>query len=615
MSTYSGQLTALGRVPFVLVELTTAKRCTDTYADGVTCTATDLGDGSRCYYSWHTCQKTSDFTTGSHTWRFFTQGVPIPKTIMEAYPFLLPHVKSATPVASAIDMEHGFATTEKVKVVLFDAGGRDAGGTALADCPPFDLDKSTRNTTRAGSFWRRWLAQWPHFKNMDVVIWRGFSTPTFPTSELLKVWSGKLEDVTVEQDGTVTLHAVDLLRSVGNLLPPPTSTAMYLTAVHSRSATTLNVSTTVDITDPTTIAGNVTVQVVTATGTKERMIVTAKTATTLTVTRARFGTNAGALPKNATVSEILAFRDMRPLAIVADILDRLDIPAASIDSAQFDVEAQFIGPATCEHYVEKPTEARQLLFDVLEPFMAFLFPDEGLKIRACASGPARIGETVGTVTDASNIASKPQPKFALNDRGRLTHCTVYHGLPEGSDDVKKATGAVVAINDGNYVSTYYGSTREDLQGKTIKAKWLRGDDGYTASLAAVRWARAFGAAPARFTWSAELKDAGTKVGDLVDITSKAMTDAHGAAIVTRAIVVTKTPIGLTGFTFEAVPSQFELLHRAWVVSAPNVTKRWAFIADAGAANWTTASAAEKARCYVGSAANLMSDGAQGYSLI
>lgn len=134
---YQAQVDAASRQPFWIVEID-QPRCTLTYTRGA-CTAVDLGDGSRCWYTYHTCQDRANYTAGTRTWRFATH--PIPQDIVHGYAQLWPVIESITPIPQNVSVSGAFTESEAMTVRLTDLGTAPGASDPVMLLPPWDVDK------------------------------------------------------------------------------------------------------------------------------------------------------------------------------------------------------------------------------------------------------------------------------------------------------------------------------------------------------------------------------------------------------------------------------------------------------------------------------------------
>lgn len=612
---YTELLRAPGRMPFYVVEIETDKRCSLTWGTHP-CPATGGSDGAYCYHSFNTCPTAATkaaFTPSSYIWRFASNHVPLHAmtSLLSDYggasssqAAIFPLVNKVDFAAAQVDIEAGFTRRGKATITMQDTGVLSVGGVQSMRVPGFDLDKSVRNTSAAGSWWLRWLAQWPNHRNMKIRIKRGFFASDFPADDLETCFTGLVESIARDAKGEIRISTTDYLEPLTKKIPLEVGTRNALAADVSRSATSWTVEDASYFTDPSSlVSGGIFLEAATTTGRSEIVQLTARDtgAEALTVTRAMLGTYAEPIRMDTPLREVLAFgtgdglTEGRPMAIIRSLLERVGLPAATfVDEASFaDAERQ-IGPVALRRVVREPTACNELINELCQLFQLALFAGEDGRIVARCNFPAMPGETIPTVTDARNVLAGTGAQM-VGERQRLTHVRVYYDYEEdGAGDWAKDGGVSVYINGTTFSAKNYGSKLEDIQDKSIEARWLRGDDDDLASWVASAWGVRFGSAPLRFTWSAELRDATYDVGDLVDITSIDLLDAHGATKVTRALIIEKKPTDMHGFAFVA--------QTYGILPTSQGGKRIALVAHDGQADYGSASDTEKLYWYIGSTA-------------
>jgi hypothetical protein len=608
---YTVALRSGGRMPFYVVEIATEKRCVHEW--GVApCPATGGSDGAYCYRSWQTCPTAATkaaFQGSAYTWRFISANVPLHELpgVMAAYsPYsssqypILPLVEKVDHAAAKVDLEAGFTQRGKLNITFHDLGSLHPNDVQAQPVPGFDRDKSIRNTSTAGFWWLRWLAMWPNYRNMAIRVLRGFVASD---ATLEECWSGLVEDISRDASGTIKLVATDFTEPMLKSIPHSAGNLNTLDADVSRSATSWVVQDAGRYTDPLPLAyGYVWAEAETTTGRTELVRISGRNTTTetLTVVRGRLGTYAEPVRADTTIREVIAFgpgdgiTEGRPMSIIRALLERVGLGASRIDATSFDASARALGPVVLRRTIREPKPCNDLINDLCQPLMLCLYVGRTNKIEARVNMPARPGETVQTVTDARNILSG-SGNTKTGERQRITHVNVYYDHDEeGEGEWPQDGGVAVFINAAAIAPAFHGADLTDVQSKSLDGRWLRGDDADTAAWIASAWGRQLGTAPMRFTWNAELRDATYGLGDLVDITSVDLLDAHGAKRTTRAMIVEVKPVGLSGFSFVAQTFGF--------FPTSQGGRRIALIAPSGQADYGSATTQEKNYWYIGTAA-------------
>ena len=609
---YTRLLRSAGRHPFWVVEIETLKRCALEWGTAP-CPASGETDGGYCFHSYHTCPTAATkaaFVGSQYTWRFITAGVPLenlstlratwqPSTSSQMS--LLPVVSSVSFTPAQIEIEGGFTRRGKASVTMHDLGVVKPDATQAIPMPALDLDKSVRNTGRNGYWWPRWLATWPHYRNMVVRLKRGFVSSSIATTDLATVWTGRLENITRDSKGDIKLECTDALEPLLKSLPREAGNINTLQADVSRSATSWTVEDVTRYTDPGPLANSyVYAEAETSTGRKEIVRISGRNETTqaLTVVRGAFSTYAEPIRLGAQVVEVLAYgvgdtiTEGRPLKIIKSLLELCGLDEATyINAASFDRAEALLGPVALRRVIRESTAANELINEICQLFQLAIFVGDSGLIEARVNFPASPGETINTVTDARNITNAGG-SLKTGEKQRVTHCRVYYDHDDdGNGDFQAVS---VYINGATYQAEYYGGEKADIQDKSLEGRWLRGDDDATAAWVASSWGVQFSQPPTRFGWTAELRDDEYELGALVDITSVDIMDAYGTQQATRAMIVEKrhnanSTISFVAQTYGHAPTS-------------QGGKRIAIVAPAGQADYDSATDANKLHAYVGASA-------------
>lgn len=596
---YDAKLVDGDRIPVWWVQLTVAHRCANTYASASapsTCTASDAGDGARCYFSYGTCQDRANFRAESYTWNWTSADVPLPASIAAAHPNARPMIERVSPIAQKINLSKSSTSPGHMSVTLFDTGGDDDAG-------PFDVDKSPRNTTRAGLTLARWLAQWPNFGRMTLTVKLGFLDDSFATSDYATKFVGTLSGIETDADGSWTLRAEDAATKLKRKLPKQFSTTVETTALIEPADTTWAV------TDAGEIEVGDQIIVPTVSGEKEVVKVTAVDtgAPSIDVTRGTNGTSAGYVLKETTLKSVLDFHEERPMDIVQTVLGACGI--ISINTASFDNIDLQIGPVALTRRIPEDDDSSsgddqesggKLISEVCELFQVALRVNDAGEMAVAMNRPGQVGETFATVDDDDILVNSSQ--VLGGEPQRLTHVAVKWNQGEGDNDFD----LTAAVNGETFVDDYFGSEPEDRREKKIESEWTRPYSS-VAWLAAVRWSHVFAFPPRGLEWNGSLRADGIDVGDIIETNTTAVQDEHGANLTKRMIVIRKRPDDdLEKIAFAAQATGFD--------ETNDNGERWGHIAPTATPVYTSASVTEKANyTFWGDASNLV-DGDAGYAV-
>lgn len=232
------------RRPQWLVEID-LDRCDNEYADNTppsTCEASDGGDGSRCYYTFGTCQDPTNFradTLGTKTWRFCLREVPWTDTAYAVFPLL----RAVIPVPQQVDWDRLFTFPGKIKAQCYPDW----------DVPSFDADKALYNTGASGEFWRNLLARSRNYPGRPMRVYRGFHGLAY--ADFMRVGPEyKLKIIEMGADGC-TLIAESPLADLNKIKAPVTISDDNITTIDN-AVTTIPVVDGSEYPDPTDYTRN-----------------------------------------------------------------------------------------------------------------------------------------------------------------------------------------------------------------------------------------------------------------------------------------------------------------------------------------------------------------------
>lgn len=119
------------------------------------------------------------------------------------------------------------------------------------DAPPLPVDSFI--TTTGGSFWRRLVAAQPDYVGSKMEVFRGFISPGFSLSDFDQIFFGRLEEINLSANGTVSIVAKDNLVLFDRETPSKIANDNLLTLAALATDSTLSVTRANEITDPTSL--------------------------------------------------------------------------------------------------------------------------------------------------------------------------------------------------------------------------------------------------------------------------------------------------------------------------------------------------------------------------
>lgn len=527
---YNTQRDVFGRIVQWLVEID-LDRCSLTYTQG-DCTASDLGDGLRCWYTFPTCQVPSAFDRTTRTLRFCLEDVKWPDRDVAVYPLLR---RTPIDVPQSVDPEKLSVFPSQIRVSM----------APLFDPPPPDHDKGSAysNSASLGEFWRTLFARHRNYANRAIRIKRGFYVDGFTLADFEQVGPDyKIKEVKVSRDGC-TIIAESPLAELDKLnLPFTTSEDNTLVAGITDSATSLTVANGYEFPDPSDYTRNdVYIKI-----DDEVMRLDALTPSTgaCTVTRARWGTTAVLHDAGAKVSHVVGFgvdngssaaTGRNSIEILQDILEWAGIDAADVDTDSFDDVKETIWPDDeLVTLVTKQVKISKLAREIRDIRGVLIVIDAAGKWACRAIAPSV--ETPTEYTDDNYVAGSMT--VDEDDEKRVTRVALWWSpVEENSTDSNDYSKGVVVISTDSEDERSYG----DVKLRVIYDRWLAPNTPTaTVRNLARRLLTRLRNGVRTFGFSLELKDATREVGDIVNLNTRILQDARGNGVTRPAVIVERS---------------------------------------------------------------------------
>lgn len=448
---YNAEVAEFGRRVQWLVELD-LDRCSLTYTVGA-CAVSDLGDGSRCHYTWGTCQIQSAYTKTTRTWRFCLNNVPWPDTSTVAYPLL----KRIVTIPQKIDADRLTVYPEKVTAEF------EADYNPL----PFDADKGAGffNTGTAGEFWRCLIARNRNYSGRAMRVLRGFYADGFLVSDFEQIGpTYKIKEVQIGRDG-VRITAESPLADLGKVNVPWTiSDTNTVQADITDTGTTVTVNDGSEFPDPADFTRN-TVYIQCET---EAMEVSSISTDTLTVVRGALGTTAVAHAAGAKLSHVFSIgtpaQGRTPTDALQDILEFAKVQAASVNTTSFDtVKYGFWPGEDLQAIIRRPKRASEIIAKIREPRQLLLYLDADGKFACQVMGP--VASTVSL--DETQSATAGSTEVNEDQDARITRAYFWYDPDDEDGGGSSALAdqyhrAVVSIDATLETANNYGDERSQV---------------------------------------------------------------------------------------------------------------------------------------------------------
>lgn len=545
-ASYIAERDAFGRQVQWLVEIV-LDRCNNVYTTAP-CTASDLGDGLRCFYSYQTCQDVANYSRGSKTYRFCLNSTPWPDPATQVFPLL----RRFVPYTQKIDAAKLYTDPERV-VCDFALDFSP---------PPLDHDKSAtlHNTQRTGEFWRVLKARNQNYTGRTLRIKRGFYTSTFVLSDFEQLGPDyRITSWQIDQEGC-SITAESPLAQLGTRSAPWSISQdnTVQTAIAAGDATVV-VRDASEFPDPASYTRN---SVFVEIESEICKVTNRNTGTnTLTITRGQWGTTAASHAVDKKVSHVLcvgtnngasAATGRKVADVLQDLMEWAGVAAASVDTSSFDTVSQLWPDLDVLATVRKPRTIAQHMASLRSPRGILIYYNTSSKYAAKVMSPDL---SLTTFTDDNFVFRSVENDE--DEEQRLTRAAVWYNPSNeraaGASTLADYQNAVIVVNTDLESVNNYGDVREE----TFQDFWV----DPAASTSRIRNfsrriinRRRAGVRTIKF--SLDLKSASINVGDGVSVTSQQILDARGNQDTRPCIVTARTDKDETTVQFEAVDLAF-----------------------------------------------------------
>lgn len=521
-----------------LVEIT-LDRCDNDYTVSP-CTASDQGDGSRCYFSFPTCQDPTNFTRTTKVWRFCLTDVPWDDADNPAFPYL----SEVVAVPQKIQARQLLVFPAKISAQFeFDWS-----------TPAFDADKNLQNTGNVGEFWRNLLARHRNYPGRPMRVLRGFDGLAYADFEQIGP-DYKLTQISIKSDRCVVTGETPLADLDKQTVPWSTSSDNITTVTNV--ATTIGVVDASEFPDPAdysrfSLYVQIEDEIIKYTGrnttTDELTGCTRGVLGTSAVAHtdkrvehvALFGTDPGTAAPTAR-NRIEVMRDLLHWAAIAD---------ADINTTEFDsVKAQLWPDNDINRIVRKSDKISVHLQKLRESSSVMVYMDGTGKFSARPLAVLASGLT--TLDENYFLEEKQEAEVDEDDAARLTRVFFHYDPSEEnpSDKPQHYNEAVAVIDAGLEQANNFGEKRERL----VFDAWI--DASLPKSQIRVAGRRLI--ARLRFgernlVCVLDIQHALYDVGDDVVLQSSAVLDRDGNEAALPCIVMAKRELGRSKVEYEAL---------------------------------------------------------------
>jgi hypothetical protein len=519
------------------------------------CTAT----GTHCYNTWHTCTARPAFAVTTQTIRFAK-----PRADLALEWDLIPSVMSAT--ASPTELNVG-----DVDASSGPLGKRAQATVTFSDHPTSDaaldpyVDIRAGNPFERGTFWTKLKARWPvqtgralriidgqisstwqdgdagsyltmqngfaltQQNQSPILVGSGYAPPVLSESTTREYLIDRIDGP--DSSGKVTIRAVDPLRLLdGKTSQAPLVSRGELAEEAESNAATLSVSRALLEDYPETGTLRIASEIITYTSREMagNVIVFGGLA------RASDGTTAASHNAGARVQSCIRIVNRNAWQVAKDLIEAY-APSAYpyIDLAQWQEEAeQWLDGFIVSAVISEATPVNTLLAELCRDAQFFIWWDERQRkillkaVRPPVTVPALLTEQGSIMAGSQSLQERPDE--------RISQIWYFYSPRDLSKNItEEANYAKVRIR----IDPNAESPREYQEPAVTKifSRWLR-TDALVTSISA-RLIKRYRDTPFYLTLSVDIKDGGLWTADVIDVSTRLMTDTEGVAKKTRYQII------------------------------------------------------------------------------
>lgn len=480
--------------------------------------------GTPCYNTWATCAARSAFTATTQTLRFVKPRVDLPLSL-DAIPSVISTSSAPTELnVGDVDASSG------------PLGKRAQATVVMQDHPTSDIQLDPYVATRGGAspytrgtFWTKLKARWPYHKGRKLRIYDGYLGQAIGSMVKREYLIDSIDGPNA--DGRVTIRALDPLR----ILDDKTSQAPILSrgelsAAITNSQTSITVTGAVLADYPASGTLRIKGELMTYTGRTESGGIITFTG----ITRGTDGTTAAAHEIQSRVQTCLRYTDQNAWEVAKSLIQTFAPAAyAFIDTTQWQTEAdQWLDGFIVSAVISEPTGLNQLLAELCRDAQFFIWWDERQSkillraVRPPAETPAQWSDDTNILAGSASIAYKPNERIS-----QIWYYYQPRDLSKKIDEEENYRKVRIRIDADSESVREYGETAVEK----IFSRWVRTDAIVTAIT--TRLLDRYRDVPFYLTVSVDAKDRNVWTADVVDVSTRLLTNADGLPFNTRYQVI------------------------------------------------------------------------------
>jgi hypothetical protein len=479
--------------------------------------------GTPCYNTWRTCAATTAYAPTTQTLRFVKPRADLPMS-WDAVPSLVSTSASPTELnVGDVDASSG------------PLGKRAQANITLQDHPTSDIQLDPYVSTRGGNpfargtFWTRLKARWPYYKGRKIRILDGYIGQALSAMQRREFLIDAIDGP--DSRGRVTIKAVDPLRILDDKTSQaPKQSQGELSAAITAVQTTLTVTGALLADYPVSGTLRIGSELMTYTG----RTLSGGILTFTGITRGTDGSVAATHEIESRVQTCLRYTDVNAWEVAKGLIQAYAPSAyAFIDTAQWQAEAdQWLDGFIVSGVVSEATGLNQLLAELCRDAQFFIWWDERQqKILLRALRPPE-GVPAAWNDDANIIAGSQSLQYRPDERiSQIWYYYQPRDLSKKLDDEANYRKVRIRIDAESESDREY----DEVAVTKIFSRWVRTDAIVTAIT--TRLLNRYRDTPFYLTVSVDAKDNGVWTADIVDVTTRLITNADGLPLSQRYTII------------------------------------------------------------------------------
>ena len=528
---------AIKREPVQIVEID-IDFCTLTYGTG-SCTAVLGTDSQRkCFNSWNTCPVKTSFVKGSLTLRFINSRSNLPIDGNIYFPTLdsVSAFSSSVNIAGSNPKLGQLGKRGKVTVQLQDFPYHDRYTDKYADervSGDAQVDEGGYNPVDRGTFWTKFKKRHPNYAGRPLRVKNAYILED-GTLSVEQTRHFIITDLVGPSDNnSVTLEAKDILSLAEKqaAVAPKASNGQLASDITTANSISFDLTPAGIGDDEYPASGYA------AMG--RELVQYTRSSDTITLTaRGEESTEAKEHKTGATFQQALRYTNQNIDDVVTDLLTNYtSIDPTFIPSADYAAEIDVWAPnVLINTTIVKPTSVAELLGEMSVLGTSIWWDDVAQEVKLAQNKPLDFQQVPTAISDDDSIKAIDQKD---RDEERITQVHFYSVQTDPFGGVKDKSNYdrinVTLDPDAQNVNNY-----NETRIREVFCRWLNVGNDIAVNLASSRLLKRFNSAPIYTTITLDAKDISIGLFDILNVTSRVITDGAGKPLASKLQVVEKT---------------------------------------------------------------------------